>query len=89
MISRPLLLHGVGKLTRHAGQTKVTITSTHGKEKKIRKILLSVNRFFHTLNSTAEQLTRLERWRWLLSVIFREFLGGRLLRAPLLLEFSG
>jgi hypothetical protein len=34
--SHPLLLHGVGKLTSHAGQTKVTITSMHGKEKKTR-----------------------------------------------------
>jgi len=89
MTSRPLLLHGVGKLTRHAGQTKVTITSMHGHEKKSRKILLAVGRFFQTLDSIAEQLTRFERWRWLLSAIFRKFLGGRLLRAPRALDFSG
>jgi hypothetical protein len=89
MTSRPLLLHGVGKLTRHAGQTKVTITSMHGKEKKSRKILLAVGRLFQTLDSIAEQLTRIDRWRWLLSAIFKKFLGGRLLRAPLMLDFSG
>jgi hypothetical protein len=38
------------------------------------------------LKSAAEQLSRPERWRWLLSVIFRNDLGGRLLKAPPLLE---
>jgi hypothetical protein len=89
LTSRPLLLQGVGKLTRHAGQTTVTITSTHGKHLKARKILLSVHRLFHALATTAEQLTALERWRHLLSLIFRAFLGGRLLRSPLELVESG
>jgi hypothetical protein len=89
MTSRPLLLRGVGKLTRHAGQTKITISSQHGKEAKSRKILAAVGRFFEVLSGTAEQLSRVERWRRLLSAIFRKFLGGRLLRSPLMLEYSG
>jgi hypothetical protein len=32
IVSRPLLLHGVGKQTQHAGQTTLTITSSHGRE---------------------------------------------------------
>jgi hypothetical protein len=87
--SRPLLLHGVGKLTRHGGQQKVTITSLHGKRSGAQRILVSAGRLFQALKSTAEQLTRAERWRWLLSIIFRKFLGGRLLQAPLMLEYSG
>jgi hypothetical protein len=31
LVSRPLLLHGVGKQTRHAGQKTLTMTSTHGR----------------------------------------------------------
>jgi len=30
IVSRPLLLHGVGKQTSHAAQKTLTITSTHG-----------------------------------------------------------
>ena len=29
--SRPLFLHGVARRTEHGGQTKLTITSNHGK----------------------------------------------------------
>ena len=31
IVSRPLLLHGVGKQTSHATQKTLTITSTHGR----------------------------------------------------------
>jgi len=89
LTSRPLLLHGVGKLSRHAGQSKLTITSLHGKRSGVQRILVSVGRLFQVLKSTAEQLTQAERWRWLLSIIFRRFLGGRLLQTPLMLEYSG
>jgi hypothetical protein len=35
--SRPLLLYGVGRQTRHANQTTITITSTHGKAERVRR----------------------------------------------------
>jgi hypothetical protein len=86
--SRPLLLHAIARLTRHAGQTTVTITSTHGKLEEIRRRLEQVSGVLGRLRTAAEQLSRPERWRWLLSVIFRHFLHGRLLNAPTLLECS-
>ena len=84
--SRPLLLHAIARLTRHAGQSLLSVTSTHGKMAEIKRMLERVNLVLDRLRVTAEQLTRAERWRWLLSVIFRNFLGGRLLKAPPLLE---
>ena len=31
LTSRPLLLHGIARQTRHAGQTRLTITASHGR----------------------------------------------------------
>jgi hypothetical protein len=86
--SRPLLLHAIGKLTRHGGQTTVSVTSTHGKKSQIRRMLRHVNTVLSRLRATAEQLSRPQRWRWLLSVIFRQFLNGRLLNALPMLDPS-
>ena len=86
--SRPLLLHAIARLTRHGGQTTVSVTSTHGKMGEIKRMLEGVNAVLGRLRRSAEQLCRAERWRWLLSVIFRNYLGGRLLKAPPLLESS-
>jgi len=77
--SRPLLLEAVGKKTEHAGQTRVTITSTHASADAIRKILSGLSAFFRWLRATAEQLDWHQRWRILLSRVFVYFLGGRLL----------
>ena len=83
--SRPLLLHGVAKQTRHGGQTTVTITSTHAKTESVQRILRSLMTFLFRIKTSAEQLRWEERWRMILSHIFRYFLGGRLLRPPPLL----
>jgi hypothetical protein len=83
LTSRPLLLQGVGRLTRHAGQNTLTITSTHGKHRQVRTILLSLQRLFRALSATAEQLTPLARWSRLLSIMFRAFWGGRVLHPSL------
>jgi hypothetical protein len=77
--SRPLLLHAIARMTHHAGQNSITVTSTHAKISKIQRMLEGVNQVLRRLRATAEQLSRGERWRWLLSVIFRHYLGGRLL----------
>ena len=55
--SRPLLLYAVGRQTRHANQTSITITSTHGKAGRVRRMLAEVAAFFTSLRPMAEQLT--------------------------------
>ena len=78
--SRPLLLHGVGRQTRHANQT--TITRTHGKVGHGRRMLAEVAVFFKSLRPKAEQLTDLERWYRILSRALVKYLKGRQLRPP-------
>lgn len=77
--SRPLLLHAVAKQTRHAGQTKLTITSLHSKSEKISIILGKISLFFRWIKEAAEHLTSEEKFRHILMVAFRKFLPeGRL-----------
>lgn len=83
--SRPLLLHGVAKQSRHGGQTTVTITSTHGKTESVQRILRSLMTFLFHIKANAEQLRWEERWRMILSRVFRYFLRGRSLKPPPLL----
>ena len=43
--SRPLLLQAVGKQTEHAGQKRLTITSTHAKAAQVQKVLRRLTDF--------------------------------------------
>ena len=76
--TRPLLLHGIARRTRHGHQTTVTITSLHARARQMKAALQAANAFLARVRATAEQLTRLQRWRLILSWIFRHFLGGRI-----------
>jgi hypothetical protein len=87
--SRPLLLHAIGRQTRHAGRTTVTITSSHGEHRRAQKALTRIAGFFAELRRTAEQLTPLERWYRILSEALKKFLRGRKLVAPRLLQPAG
>ena len=80
--SRPLLLTAIGKQTRHAGQRRLTITSTHGKIGAIRQALTRLTKFLSEVRSFAEQLDWAGRWRLILSRVFVQFLDGRPLTAP-------
>lgn len=80
--SRPLLLHAVGKQTRHAGQKRLILTSTHRDTTKIQRILTRLSAFFKKLQATAEQLSWSERWRMILSRALAVFLGGKPLAIP-------
>jgi hypothetical protein len=81
--SRPMLLHAIGRQTRHAGQKRLTITSAHAKFKKISKILNSSSRFLQKIQNAAEQLTSKRRWQIILSRIFVRFLRGKILGGQL------
>jgi hypothetical protein len=74
--SRPLALHGIARLTRHANQTAVGVTSTHSKAHVIAD---KVSGFLKRIKATAEQLAQPEQWRLILSAAFQYFLRGKLL----------
>ena len=80
--SRPLALHAIARQTRHANQTTVEITSTHAEAGKIAKLLNKVSAFLNEIKVSAEQLTQNQKWTWILSAAFRQFLGGKVLGSP-------
>jgi hypothetical protein len=80
--SRPLLLHAVARQVRHAKQTHITITSSHGGAPAVRRRLAQVVTFLSGLENTAEQLSYLEKWCRILSRALIKYLNGRVIRPP-------
>jgi hypothetical protein len=72
--SRPLLLHGVATQTRHAGQRRLTITSTHARQAAVQAVLTRLADFLSSLKATAEQLTDAQRLRAILARAFAKFM---------------
>ena len=71
--SRPLLLHAIGRQTRHSNQTTLTITSLHAEADKIQTVMSAVARFLGKIRSSAEQLQPSQRWRLILRAALRAF----------------
>ena len=82
LTTRSLLLNAVARQTRHAGRTRLTVTSSHGGRKQTKSALQRIAEFLGKLMKNAEQLTDEERWRQILSFALRKYLRGRILRAP-------
>lgn len=72
--SRPLLLHGVATQTKHAGQARLTITSTHAKQSAIKAVLTSLAAFLASLKPNAEQLTDAQRLQAILARAFAKYM---------------
>jgi len=79
--SRPLALHGIARMTRHANQTTVEVTSTHSRAASITKVLEKVSGLLHRIKmkAVAEQLTLTAKWSLILSAAFQYFLRGTIL----------
>ena len=75
--SRPLLLHGVARQTHHAGQTRLTVTSHHGRRQAVAAALRRIAGFFRALAQSAEQLSAEDRWRRILAEALKKYLHGR------------
>lgn len=84
--SYPLLLNGIGKLTRHSGQKHLKLSSTHGRIKEIQLAIKRLMGAFDYIKQNAEQLNPYQRWCHLLSTAFAKFLNGRKLWSPDLLS---
>jgi hypothetical protein len=59
--SRPLLLYGFARQTKHAGQTTLTITNNHAQSSSRIAVLQELNKFFKYLKINAEQLQVAQR----------------------------
>ncbi len=81
--SRPQLLHGVARVTQSGRQTTLSVTNTHQRAAHIQQRQSWVSRFLSRIKAGAEQLTRFEIWRLILSRVFVRFLHGRIIGDPL------
>ena len=84
--TRPLLLSAIASRTQHAGQVRLTISSTHGLRDKARLAYVRIAGFLAGLRQNAEQLDPLAKWYRILSEALRHFLKGRQLLPPLRLN---
>jgi len=75
--SRPALLHGVARLTRHGGQRTVKVSVPHEKSELSTAAITQVSNTLTRFQAIAEQWTREQRWTLLLTHIFRHWLGGK------------
>jgi hypothetical protein len=74
--SRPLMLQSIGRKTTHAGQTIVTVTSTHAKAPVIQAAMQELTRFFKELTNSAEQLDVAGRIKLIAQRAFRKLLAS-------------
>jgi hypothetical protein len=88
IVSRPLLLHAVGKQTSHAFHKTLRTRSTHGKESHVRKAYERITLFFNQLKAIAPQLTPIQCWYRILSEAMKKYLGDRCYIPPDLITSS-
>lgn len=74
--SRPLMLQAVARQTCHAGQTIVTITSSHAKAHLVQDAMRELTGFLKHIARTAEQLGFKERIELIARRAFRELLAS-------------
>ena len=75
--SKPMLLAGVGRLTEHAGQTRLLVSLTHAAGDKIKAMIANIHKGFEHVRATAPQLPKLERWRVLVRYIIEKILASK------------
>jgi hypothetical protein len=81
--TRPELLGGVARQTRHAGQTRISVNLSHAKSAKIKAQLEEASTFLQSLLTTAEQLTNPQRWERILLRIFEKYITPKTLHSLL------
>lgn len=87
--TRPLFQHGVARRTKHAGQTRLSISSQHGKAKKIAYLLSGISTWIQSIRTGAEQLAGRAHWSGLVRRIFQDFGRFPLVNPPVLALDSG
>jgi Transposase DDE domain group 1 len=73
--SRPLLLYGVARQTKHAGQTTLTITNNHAQSSAVVAVLQELNKFLKYLKVNAEQLQVAQRMGLIVKRAFQNLLA--------------
>lgn len=61
--SRALLLAGVGRAVKHAGQTTLYLTPMHGSKDKLMALIANIRAALLHVKAAAEQLPKTDRWQ--------------------------
>lgn len=67
--SRPLLLAGVGRAVKHAGQTTLYLTAMHAASQHLMNLIANIHNALAHVKAVAEQLHKVDRWHVLLKHI--------------------
>ncbi len=67
--SRALLLAGVGRAIKHAGQTTVYLTPMHAAKDKLLELIANIRAALSHVRSVAEQLPKSDRWKTFLDYV--------------------
>ena len=67
--SRPLLLAGVGRAVKHAGQTTLYLTAMHAASEHLNTLIANIHAALAHVKTLAEQLPKIDPWHVLLAHI--------------------
>ncbi len=73
--SRPKLLSAVGRLTRHAGRTRLLLTMTHEAAAQIKTLVLNMRTSLRHIQTNAPQLSKSHYWGSLVRYIITKILA--------------
>jgi len=80
--SRPMLLAGVGRLTEHAGQSRLLLTLSHAAGDQIRAMIVNVRKGLDHVLASAPQLPKACRWPALVRYIVDKIINARPKASP-------
>lgn len=86
--SRPLLLAGIARLTRHAGQSRLLVTITHAAGDQVKSMIANIRKGLDHILQAAPQLPKLERWRALVRYIVAKIIAAKSQDQPSLLSLT-
>jgi hypothetical protein len=75
--SRPKLLAAIGRLSRHAGQSRILLTVTHEAVAQVKRLIANVRAGLRHLEAAAPQLDKPQRWLALVRYIVERILAAR------------
>lgn len=75
--SRPLLLSAVGRLTHHAGQSRLLLTITHAASDQIKTMIANIRAGLQHILAAAPQLPKPARWQSLVRYIVDKILAAK------------
>ena len=67
--SRALLLAGVGRAVKHAGQTTLYLTPMHAAKDKLLALIANIRAALSHVRAVAEQLPQADRWKTFLDYV--------------------